>query len=228
MHRKDLILLHGALGSAAQLQALQNILSEDFNCHTLNFDGHGGKSIKSNFSIEHFTDNLTDFIKFKDLKSPAIFGYSMGGYVSLNAASQGVELERIVTLGTKFDWNPDGSQKEVEKLNPEVIEQKIPKYAEYQSSLHSPEDWKVVMNNTAEMMLNLGSNPVLSKKALQKINIPVLCCRGSNDNMVSKEETVSVIQELPNANYVELVEFQHPIEKVKTEVLANVIRDFLK
>ena len=228
MHRKDLILLHGALGSAAQLQALQNILSEDFNCHTLNFDGHGGKSIKSNFSIEHFTDNLTDFIKFKDLKSPAIFGYSMGGYVSLNAASQGVELERIVTLGTKFDWNPDGSQKEVEKLNPEVIEQKIPKYAEYQSSLHSPEDWKVVMNNTAEMMLNLGSNPVLIKKALQKINIPVLCCRGSNDNMVSKEETVSVIQELPNANYVELVEFQHPIEKVKTEVLANVIRDFLK
>ncbi|MFT5858565.1 MAG: pimeloyl-ACP methyl ester carboxylesterase [Flavobacteriaceae bacterium] len=77
----------------------------------------------------------------------------MGGYVALSLAHQNPKLvNKIVTLGTKFDWNPSSTAKEVKLLNPSVISEKIPQFATHLEKEHAPLDWNKVVENTAKMM----------------------------------------------------------------------------
>ena len=119
---KDLILLHGAIGAGSQLKPLAELLSLQFNVHTLNFEGHGGRPINGVYSIDRFVSNLIDFLDEIELKNVSVFGYSMGGYVALKAAAlHPGRIDSIVTLGTKFQWDTETASKEVHMLDPEKI-----------------------------------------------------------------------------------------------------------
>jgi pimeloyl-ACP methyl ester carboxylesterase len=120
----------------------------------MNFEGHGGLASDENFSIRLFTKNTQHFIEQNKLENINIFGYSMGEYVALNTAVQYPQLiNKIVTLGTKFDWNPMSSANEVKMLNPSKIKGKIPHFAEKLKAEHAPLDWEIVIKKTAKMML---------------------------------------------------------------------------
>lgn len=220
---KNLIILHGALGAQSQFEQLAAALSDNFKIYTLDFDGHGTKSgMETNFSIERFAQNLHDFMQENQLHKPLIFGYSMGGYVALKLESQHPgSLEKLVTLGTKFDWNPESAEKESKMLNPGKIEEKVPAFAAYLESLHGANEWKTVLHRTAAMMLELGNNPALKPEDLRQIEIPVTLLRGSKDNMVTAEETQHVRELLIHAAYHELANWQHPINLVPSKELAQ-------
>ena len=60
---KHLLLLHGAVGSKDQLQPLADLLKNDFNIHTFNFSGHGGKPFtEEQFSIRAFAAELNEYL----------------------------------------------------------------------------------------------------------------------------------------------------------------------
>jgi len=226
--KKPIILLHGAIGSSAQLNDLASKLLTEFDVHTLNFEGHGGRTIDGKYSIEKFSENVNDFLNENGIESIDIFGYSMGGYVALKLAALHPEkVTSIATLGTKFNWNPESAATEVKMLNPEVIEVKIPKFAEDLKVVHSPLDWKEVLKGTAEMMLDLGNGAGLADDELRSIVIPVLIGIGDLDQMVSIEESKRVADLLPNASLKIYEGFPHPIDKVDLKVLSLTIETFL-
>ncbi len=226
--KNNLLLLHGALGSKQQLEALKTILSKDFQVFDLNFNGHGGSTGGQVFSIDLFTANALSCIEANGIEQVNIFGYSMGGYVGLNLAKDHPALiGKIVTLGTKFDWTEETAQKEVRMLNPAKIEEKVPAFAHALKELHHPNDWKEVMNKTAEMMLDLGRSSALTKADLQKINQEVLIGIGSRDRMVGLEESTEAANVLTQGTLKIIEDFEHPIEKVDVEKLASIISDFL-
>lgn len=226
--KPDLIILHGAIGSSAQFDGLTNILETHYTVHLMNFEGHGGRKTDQPYSIELFSQNLFNYTQAHNLVNPFVFGYSMGGYVALYAISHGLKINKLMTLGTKFNWTPEGAQHEIKMLNPELIEEKIPKFAAYQHSLHAPLDWKTVMRETAKMMVCLGENPVLTAKQLHSIQTSVTCCVGLKDTMVSLEETRATTAQLPNGALHVFEDFEHPIEKVKLAELASYILEKLK
>ena len=220
---ENLILLHGALGSERQLQALKNELT-NFHVFTLNFEGHGGRTINGSYSIDRFVQNVLDFMSANQLKNAAFFGYSMGGYVALKlAAHYPVKVSSIATLGTKFNWTPESAAAETKMLNPEIIEVKIPKFAEHLKSTHAPLDWKEVLKGTAEMMFNLGAGASLSDDEIRSIQIPVLIGIGDLDQMVSIDESKRVADLLPNASLKIYEGFPHPIDRVDVVVLKEAI-----
>lgn len=223
---QNIILLHGALGAQSQFSDLIPLLNKDYAVHTLNFDGHGNQKPLKTFSIEHFSKNLVDYIRENELKQPLIFGYSMGGYVALYSAAQFPDLfGDIATLGTKFLWTPETAIKEAQMLQPEIIEEKVPKFAEYMKSLHGELNWKEVMNNTADMMLRLGQDPLLNDLMLAQVDSNVILNLGELDNMVSPDETLSVQHKLRKASFRKISELPHPIQKIKPELLNEIIRD---
>ncbi len=227
--KPSLILLHGALGSKAQLLPLGDKLKDHFDIYTLNFEGHGGLSINREFSLDHFSENLLQFIENEKLVSPNIFGYSMGGYVALKLAmSHPDKVKHIMTLGTKFDWSPESAAMEVKMLNPDVIVEKVPKFAEQLKERHTPEDWKHVLRKTADMMLALGNGEALRPAAFNKVNCPVHITVGGADNMVSIEESKNVADSIPNSAFEVFEGFKHPIEQVDVGMLRNKIVDFFK
>lgn len=225
--KKDLLLLHGALGSADQFTGLKTLLENDFNIITFNFEGHGGRPANRDYSIALFTENVLQILEEHHLKKIDIFGYSMGGYVALDLALKCPgKVNRIMTLGTKFHWTPEAAAKETRMLNPEKMEEKIPTFTAALREMHQPLDWKEVVTNTAEMMTGLGNGNRLETDDLTYIKHPVLIGLGSEDTMVTLEESERTAAYLPNGRLMEIEGFQHPLEKVDKAVLAEHIRTF--
>lgn len=221
---KDLILLHGAIGSSAQLIPLSKVLGAHFNVHYFDFEGHGGRSIEGSYSIDRFAENLITYLDEYQLDQVAIFGYSMGGYVALKAAAKyPYRISSIVTLGTKFNWTPENAAKEVKMLDANKIEEKVPKFAEQLKSLHAPLDWREVLRGTADMMIDLGNGKGLTDEEISSVRVPVLIGIGEQDQMVSIEESKRVADMLPFGKLMVFENFLHPIEKVDNLVLRGVI-----
>ncbi|ASS50801.1 MAG: hypothetical protein A3D31_14720 [Candidatus Fluviicola riflensis] len=225
---KQLLVLHGALGAQQQFEELASLLGNEFTVHTLNFEGHGGRPSDREFSIDLFVQNVRDYLQENELSSCSVFGYSMGGYVALKLAAQFTgTVNEIVTLGTKFGWSPEIAVKETAMLNPQKIEEKVPKFAAALAQLHAPLDWKEVMSKTAQLMLGLGDQQALTKQELKSIEIPVTLLLGSEDVMVTPEETMAVQQQLPQATFKQVEGWQHPIERVNKEELAKKLQTLL-
>lgn len=222
----NLILLHGALGHSEVFDPFKEELSKYFTIHTPLFSGHGNTEIPENgITTEKYTQELKEFIEKEKLNDVSIFGHSMGGYVALCYALENPStLHSIITLGTKFDWTEEQALKESKMLNPDVIAEKVPKYAELLEKQHGTK-WKQLLPDIAEMMISLGKKPLL-KNNLSDINIPVQIMVGDKDTMVTLEESMEVYRSLPNAKLAVLPDTKHPMDKVRPNVLLNLMKDF--
>jgi len=225
---KDIILLHGALGSVSSLNRVKSALEGRFNCHSLNLSGHGQTAFNpSGFGIERFAEELAEFIEEHKLVRPHIFGFSMGGYVALYLASQNPDLlGKIITLGTKFAWTRESAAHETSRMIPEVMEKKIPAYTDKLERIHGLQ-WKSLVSKTASMMKGLGEKPLLNKERLEVIENEVLILRGSVDGMVSEEESLWASTNLEKGKFETLTDQPHPIEKVDLSILTKAMINFL-
>lgn len=224
---KNLLILHGAIGSKSQFSSIASLLDNQFDIHLLNFSGHGGEAFRENFNISQFADDVLTYLKLNKIESIDIFGYSMGGYVALYLAKNHPEkVNKIITLGTKLSWTPDIAAKETKMLDADKIEEKIPAFAAILKDRHHPNDWKTVLEKTANMMIEMGNKNVLKDEDFKLIQHTVKMLLADNDEMVSKVETNHVAQLLPHATFELLPNSKHPIEKVDIDALSKIIRAF--
>lgn len=222
------LLLHGAIGSKDQLQPIAEQLKNTFDVHTLNFSGHGGEPMPSSFSIEQFAEDVLTYLKQNNISKTNIFGYSMGGYVALYLAKHHPDkVEKVITFATKFEWTPEIAAKEIKMLNAEKIEEKIPAFAATLEKRHQPNDWKMVLQKTSDMMVALGNNNTLKLADYNSITIPVLVSLGDEDNMVTLTETQNVCNNLQNGKLIVLKKTPHPIEKVDVNLIVDELKNFL-
>lgn len=226
---QKILLLHGALGSEASLNPLKEILEKDFEVFTYTFKGHGGSEMPlQDFTISNFANEVVVFLEENSLDKIIIFGYSMGGYVGLYLAKHFPEkVEKLYTLATKLNWNIKSSIKEAAMLNPIKIKEKVPKYAVVLEQLHG-NNWEVLMEKTAKMMLSLGKNPAIKESDFEEINVPVLISVGDKDAMVSIEESIFAFRKIPNSLFYVMPNTIHPIERVDVNQVAQQINFFIK
>ena len=226
---QNLLLLHGALGASVQLLPLLQQLKNEYNVFTLDFSGHGGKSMPSQaFSIEAFAEEALQFMEEKGVEQTNILGYSMGGYVALYLAKCFPEkIAKIITLATKFHWDEAVASKEIQMLNAEKIAAKLLEFAKTLKERHEPNDWKELLLRTAEMLTALGRNNTLKPEDYRNIQSKVLVLLGDRDKMITLEETVSVYKSLPDAQMGMLPDTHHPIEQTDISTLAFFTRQFL-
>jgi pimeloyl-ACP methyl ester carboxylesterase len=225
---KSILLLHGALGAMQQLEPLKQKLEiAGYDVHLVNFSGHGGNAFEEKFGIEQFAEDVLRYLDYQQLEQVTIFGYSMGGYVALWLSYLHTHrVERIITLGTKFDWSIESAEKEVKKLNAEKIQEKVPAFARILEHRHAPNDWKELLNKTAEMMLSLGEAPLLTESILRQIETPTLICLGDVDDMADRNYSEEVATYLPNGSFNLLKSTPHPIEKCDLDMLTELIETF--
>ncbi|MFZ1751162.1 MAG: alpha/beta hydrolase, partial [Saprospiraceae bacterium] len=139
---KPLILLHGALNTLAQMQPLQQKLDADFDAQVLSFSGHSAERCDGIFSIDVFVDDIIRYMDAHEIDASDFFGYSMGGYAATKLAMHHPDrVGKIMTLGTKWDWNPESAAKEVAMLDPKVIMEKVPQYASKLQSMFGEQNW---------------------------------------------------------------------------------------
>lgn len=226
---KNILLLHGAIGSKQQFKLLEKQLNKEYSVLTFNFPGHGGNLIpERGFSMELFAESVIKFLDSNKLEKVSVFGYSMGGYVGMYLAKNFPErIEKLITLATKFHWDESTSKKEVQMLSAEKIEAKIPVFANELKERHHPVNWKEVVEETAKFLIKIGIKNPLESEDYHQIGVPALILLGDRDKMVTLDETVNVFKLLPNAQLGILPGTPHPLEQVNLEVLLMFIKKFM-
>ena len=219
---KELLLLHGALGSIDQFSGLQDALKGEFKMYPLNFSGHGKRPSRHHaFTIQNFTHEVLDFMNEHYIKTIDVFGYSMGGYVALWLARFYPDrIGKIFTLGTKLKWNEEEAEKEIKMLNPEKVVEKVPAFAQSLAERHGEHEWKSVMSRTALLMKDLAHTHLTDQDFI-KIEHKILLARGGKDNMVSFEETDYVHHLLKNSEFKTYEDVVHAIEQVPVGLLSR-------
>jgi pimeloyl-ACP methyl ester carboxylesterase len=209
------------------MQSLIQRLSDSFFVKTFDFSGHGTTPFVKDFGINQFTQELDRFILAEGFGDAYIFGYSMGGYVALDYFKNVKHAIRgLFTLGTKMQWSPDIALNEIKHLQVDIIKQKVPKFALALEKRHGS-NWELLMQKTVDMMLDLGNGSSLSGKDLEEISLPVCIARGSEDSMVSEEESKWAAN-LMGGTYLELNGIQHPIERVPLERIEKELNSWIE
>ncbi|HEX7845995.1 MAG TPA: alpha/beta hydrolase [Chitinophagaceae bacterium] len=226
---KQLLLLHGAIGAKDQLRNFETTLKDSFDIHTINFSGHGGEPFTTaEFSIPHFANEVLHYLDKNNIESINLFGYSMGGYVAMYLAKHHpAKVESVITLATKFHWDETTAAKEMKMLDAEIIQQKVPAFAEQLKQRHAPNDWKELLQKTRELLFGLGQNNTLQLADYSSINSPCLLLLGDHDKMITLDETVNVYKQLPKGQLGILPATAHPIEQINVSLLASLIMNFL-
>jgi pimeloyl-ACP methyl ester carboxylesterase len=224
--KPHLLLLHGALGAATQFQQLAERLSDHYTVHTMDFPGHGGKPFpESALKMPVLAEHLADFVNEFHLQGCIVFGYSMGGYAALWLEhNEPGTFEKIITLGTKLDWNPDSSEREAKMLDPQKMQEKIPGYVKQLQERHG-DQWSRLCEETADMLRHLGLHG-MTPLDFSELELPVRLMLGDRDQMVSLEETIRVFRELPKGSLQIFPDTVHLLEKVNPEMLEKAIRNF--
>ena len=193
--------------------------------HVINFEGHGtAPERRRPFRIEHFAENVREYAREHELSGVHVFGYSMGGYVALSvAAADEALIASVVTLATKFHWTADGATKEAAMLVPSLMQEKVPRFAQLLAERHGEQRWERVVTSTAEMMQELGRQPVVDSTLLGRITQRVRLIVGDRDTTTSVEETAVAARVPPRGELEVLPRTPHPFEKVSLERLVRSI-----
>lgn len=221
------VLLHGALGAKAQLDPLKSALeSSGRNVHSVNFSGHAQVPFSSHgFGIETFARDVVNYLDLHELDTVDIFGYSMGGYVAIWLARfEPQRVGTVVTLGTKFDWDPLSAEKEIAKMNADKIVEKVPAFARILEQRHGS-DWRELLARTAAMMKDLGDKPLLTESGFQSIDQKITIALGDRDDMADRSYSEKVASILAHGRFMLLNNTPHPIEKCDLQTLVKLIVD---
>ncbi|MFN6038666.1 MAG: alpha/beta fold hydrolase, partial [Bacteroidota bacterium] len=129
---KPLLLLHGLMGSKDQFESLEKKITEEFQVMSINFSGHGlAEFYFPEFTVQAFAEQVISFLDSKGIEKTNIFGYSIGGYVAIYLARYFPDrVEKVITLATKFEWNPSEAEREIKLLDPNLLEDKFPEFAQ--------------------------------------------------------------------------------------------------
>jgi pimeloyl-ACP methyl ester carboxylesterase len=89
--------------------------------------------------------------------------------------------------------------------------------------MHAPNDWKEILQRTANMLIEMGRDNPLKPEDYKEIRIPCLIMLGDRDKMVTLEETVTVYKSLADAQMAVLPGTPHPVEQVDPALVSYLI-----
>ena len=229
MPKSDLLLLHGAMGSADIFSSLMKELSNQYNVHAIDFNGHGQRDIiGEKYTVQNFIEDILGYLDQNSLSKINIFGYSMGGLVAMLLAARYPEkVEKVFTYGAKIFWTPEVADKTVKFLDSEIIMARNPDFAKQLEAMHRGFGWQNVVDKTVVFTEELGRGEAFDKSALTDLNVPLRYTVGDRDHLISLDEVVK-FSELVDTD-IEIGVFpnsKHALETVNAQELKTSICNY--
>lgn len=232
MSLPSVLVVHGALGSAEQMQPMVDALvatSRFATVRAVELPGHGRTPLAEGqaFNMDVFADAIADATDaaMDAAAPPIVFGYSMGGYAALLLAARAPGLlGGIVTLGTMLRWTPEVAAHAASRLDPTVVAAKVPAFAATLAARHEQAGgWETVMHRTAALLRGLGDAPPLTEATFAAIDCPVHLLVGEKDDSVTIADCESAVLAMRHATATMLPGMPHPIERVPGDTVAGFV-----
>ena len=198
-----IIMSHGIGGDKSENgkfdKIAQSLNKSGFNVLTFDFSGFG-ESDDETVTLTKMTDDLKSAIKFvqhSGYKKIGLFGWSLGGLVSLKCFKDEIDtmfLWAPITNKINYDWwkkhyssNQLKELKDKHKIT-KIREKGLPK------------------NIILDFQLIEDLKKINQKNLLRNINCPILIIHGKKDNIISYRDSEEAIKLLSNDSRLELVD----------------------
>ncbi len=188
---KPLVLIHGAFGSIKT--NFGNILpafAETNQVIAVELQGHGHTAdIERPLRPEKMADEVAALLRYLNIENADIFGYSMGGDVTVQLAIRHPELVRKIIFSGGPSYHPDGFYSEF--LESDKMMKPGKSWKEYYDSIApNPSDLPVMVEKIKEMIHSWKGVPTEDLKA---IKAPALLIIGDSD-IVRPEHTMKMFR----------------------------------
>ena len=225
---KTLLLLPGLLGSmSSQWRSFIRPLAPDFRIVTLDLRGHGrSQNNAPTLTLDQFLQDIKGLLDFLQIESFHVAGYDFGGYLGLMLAlSQSRRVETLLMLATKFYWTEKAAAKMQAQLEPDVMSQQAPAYADRLVQDHGARQWRVLMRQAGDIIVHLSENGLTDRMAAQT-QCPVLVCVGDRDKLITLEEAHRMSKVFPHGELLVLPGVSHPFRTVREIPLLPMMQYF--
>lgn len=217
-----LLLLPGLLGSiSTQWRAFIEPLSAHYHIIITDIRGHGKSGNNSGHlrisDMAHDTRILLDHLH---IASTHIGGYSLGGYIGLQIHLE--QPERVQTLlmhATKFYWSDSVAAGMKKQMNPDIISEKVPRYAAQLAAEHGEERWKQLLQEACSMVEDLPSTGLTEEDAA-RVTCPVIVSTGDRDELIPIDEALRLSRAIPGAQFLALPGVRHPFQAIPPALMT--------
>jgi pimeloyl-ACP methyl ester carboxylesterase len=235
-----LVLLPGLLGTIeSDWQRFIAEIARYYRTIAIDLRGHGhtdnpvapGEKEPGELNILQMADDLIGFLDQLNIEKTAILGYSLGGCVGLLAGLKYPgRIRALVMHATKFFWDETSITAMIADLNPDVIFEKIPRYAQALQKRHEyiygPDYWKQLLEFAARFVKTMSEDaPRIGQAA--KADFPVLVSVGDSDLLVKLEEAIKLVRAIPKSELLVIPATRHPFQFVREISFLPIVLDFL-
>ena len=226
--KPHLLLMPGLLGAiSSQWRPFLKPLSESYRLLLVDLRGHGrSQNNAPTLEVEQMVNDLDGLLDHLNVEQTHIAGYSLGGYLGLMLAIN--QPRRVLTLlmhATKFYWTAAAAEKMQQQLDPDVMAEKVPTYADQLVKDHGGRQWRTLVRQAAELTAGLVDGG-LSERLLNNAQCPILVSVGDRDELVPLPEAFRLSRALPNGELLVLPNTRHPLQTVRLVPLLPMMQTF--
>jgi pimeloyl-ACP methyl ester carboxylesterase len=177
--------------------------------------------------MEHFVQDILEYVEQHALERVHLFGYSMGGFAACDLARQHPDrVASVATLGTKFHWSSEVAAREIAMLDAQTISAKVPHFARALARRHSASGWRTVLEYTAGLLDSLATRGGFTPTDAAEVAPPVRVMIGDRDRTVTLAESIETYRALGQGQLEVLPGTPHPLERVSPSRLAYSLLEF--
>lgn len=223
-----LLMLPGLLGAIrSQWRNFVQPMTTEFRVILIDLRGHGKSTNNaSTLRAEQMAQDIFGILDELKIDQAHILGYSIGGYVGLVMAyHQPLRIKTVTAHGTKFYWTAEAVEKMNMQLDPDIMAEKAPTYADLLVQDHGARKWRILVRQAAEMVHDLKTNG-LNEAMAKKIQCPVLISVGERDELVNLLEAQRLSIILPKGELIVLPGVRHPYQTLRYMPILPMVQYF--
>lgn len=243
-----LVYLHSAAGEGEGL-VLFNELADSYDFYAPIFPGFGeSEGIEQIDDIEDAVFHLLDLFDRLGLRSPAVMGLSLGGWMAAELATRYPErVSRLVLINPAglyiegapikdiFGRSPAAMCEDLfyDKSHPvaQMMLQMDKTMADTANLAHLPFEMLEPTLKAMAASARLGWNPYLHnpklRRRLHRITAPTLVIRAVHDTLIPEPHAKAFAEEIPGAQYAEVPEVAHMITIERPDEVTRIVNEFL-
>ena len=228
MSAPTIVVLHGANGSAREVEPLAAPLRAYGRVLVPDLPGHGGRELPERLSIEGAAQDVLALLDREKVDRAVMVGYSLGGYVGTYLAWK--HPERVLgacCVATKFGFDPETVKYWMYLVQPERLERPgNPRAGELLVS-HGPH-WKAVAIANSAFFGDLGRKSPMGEADFRAITRPILLVNSNRDAVVKWDETLAMGKIIPGARLAMFYGLAHPLRNVPVTRVCEVIGQWIR
>lgn len=214
-----LVALHGALGTAEQMERFADTWARHFRVIALDLPGHGRSSDEADPTWARFASGVIAVLDALELRDVRLFGYSLGAGVALEVARQR-PVARLALHATNTQW----TETEVERMTAGLRELS-PEAEARMETLHGSL-WRETVTRMIAFSESLPDTWI-DDAMLATIGAPALVSIGDRDGLFEVEHALHLARRLADARLWVIPEARHALGSLDATTFARTISDFL-